>query len=636
MVQCIYSDLSSTLVTEKEVRRDLETIRLRVSSEGVSFLTKTLPQFAKAVDGCLSNGSQLNVTMFRKERGSKLPQFMRTLLKLLFSSDGYPLPDATSHIGTGELQSLRCEAPPAVKQADALRAIRQICYLFYKLEIPPTKAQTNEVLTTFVATETEVWDGLYRAPGDVEVERIARSLCHRVLNSADPHSGIPRHGPGSVATGERPAEKHVFSRWYSLLTEVFPYDQWFAPNQGAVCDYYHRLEQLESHETGTAKVVLVPKDSRGPRLISCEPLEYQWVQQALNRVMTDAIESHRLTRGHVNFTDQETNRRLALEGSRTGKWVTLDMKEASDRVSVHHVAGLFPDRWCEALFASRTTHTMLPDGRKVHLKKMSPMGSAVCFPIESIVFWSLCVAQIALAHKLSLREALGSVYVYGDDIVIRSAYHATVSSALERFGLKTNPQKCCTQGPFRESCGMDAYKGFPVAPIRCKQQWSSRRSPAVLSSWVALSNNLWSAGYWACANYVQALIEDTWGFTLPRTPSVIGCLSFVRPELPSKLPVGRWRRYNKHLHRTEIRGLSTRPTSEMTRTFGYPLLLRVLTDLERRKKSAEPTDAMHRAERRRSNRSIALQDTPITGALTGEYPIVHRNKLCRTWTPCPH
>lgn len=41
------------LTTSKSLRRDIETVRSRTASEGLSFLTKTLPKLGKALDEAL-------------------------------------------------------------------------------------------------------------------------------------------------------------------------------------------------------------------------------------------------------------------------------------------------------------------------------------------------------------------------------------------------------------------------------------------------------------------------------------------------------------------------------------------------------------------------------------------------------
>jgi hypothetical protein len=82
-----------------------------------------------------------------------------------------------------------------------------------------------------------------------------------------------------------------------------------------------------------AKLTAVPKDSRGPRLICVHPKEAIWIQQGQRLKLEAAITSSNLTKGRINFTDQTVNGGLALESSKSGRLATLDLKEASDRIS---------------------------------------------------------------------------------------------------------------------------------------------------------------------------------------------------------------------------------------------------------------------------------------------------------------
>jgi hypothetical protein len=227
------------------------------------------------------------------------------------------------------------------------------------------------------------------------------------------------------------------------------------------------------------------------------------------RLLVKAIESNPLTAGHVNFTDQQINRRLALIGSREmNSWVTLDMKEASDRVSLQLVEDLFPATWVRALTAARTTATKLPDGTVVQLKKFAPMGSAVCFPVEALVFWALSVCAVRMQNPtLTSRDVRDRIYVYGDDLIVRSEDQAAIRQLLPEFGLLFNEGKCCVAGSFRESCGCDAFKGVEVTPLRIKSTWVDHLPGASYASWVAVVNGFLQRGMWLTADLILRRIQ---------------------------------------------------------------------------------------------------------------------------------
>jgi len=558
-------------------------------------------------------------------------QFARFLFRTFNYDPAHPLDQKLQAYGFRDSVLTAWRSDPSCnalreESVVALRALRQVCFMFYKLEVPYATEAKERVIADFVKTDAELdyessrLDNLSQA-----VLRDARKIILRVTANADPSQGIPKHGPGAVATGEYPDEKHLFKRYYRRLARMFPYDKWFLLNDSALCDQIQWLQTLEEHEAGTAKVVLVPKDSRGPRLISCEPLEYQWIQQALCRVLVDTIENHPLTRGRINFADQTRNRMLSLAGSHTPyKWVTLDMKEASDRVSLNLVRDLFNDSWYDHLYASRSDQTRLPDGTVVALKKFAPMGSAVCFPVESLIFWALSVATIMNTHNVPLRKAATNVYVYGDDIVCDEDYHLVLTQQLPKFSLMLNLNKCCIAGPFKESCGMDAFHGHSVTPTKIRSMLPIRPTSSGLQSWVAYSNAFHSGGLVQAAEHIRVELQQIMRSAgMHPIPTVSGgepsVFAFVRPDC--KLAVEnskRYIRYNTRLQRLEVLGYRYKTPSVKTVSEGWPLALRVLSTYESR----------------RPDTGEVLKDTPPPKQLlTGQYPIAHRVKLQRAWTP---
>lgn len=541
----LYCDLHADIaerfgLSVTESRLEQRKIRCRVASEGIRFLTVALPRIGKAVDTALSKNVPLLVEGFQKKPKTVIPKMFGWLLSRLFDDSGAERPEA---------------------DPECLRALRQLVYFLYKLEIAHDEKTTQKVIESFVQTDEEL--KLLRIPESQTTEH-ARRFTTDVFGLFDPWDITPRHGPGSVATGEKPNEKHRFSRIYSDIERMYPFTEYFQVSLSQVADECHLYESLEVLGAGTAKVVLVPKDSRGPRLISCEPLEYQWIQQGLGRAIVSHLEAHRYTRGHVNFTDQTINRELALASSIDQEWVTLDMKEASDRVSSELVKELFRDtpNLLDALMATRTKDTMLPDGRKVLLNKFAPMGSCLCFPVEAFVFYALAVSTLMHYAHYSRREARKRVYVYGDDLIVRREDYAHLLQELPKYGLMFNDGKCCTTGFFRESCGCDAYKGVDVTPIKLRSVWGHPRKLdiGVAASYVALSNAAYKSGYMRLAERTELLMVQTMGPLPVFSNEGPGGLGFIRPDACThvqKYPVKT--RWNNDLHRREVRTWQSRP-----------------------------------------------------------------------------
>lgn len=530
LVLDLYRDIADCYgICSKTRRIEIRVIRNRWRHEGESFLTKGLPRFGKAIDIAMSRGTPLLIPGWETRPESAIPQFLGWLLERVFGTDGYELPEP---------------------EAMAVKHLRQLSYTMYKLEVPYEPETAQAVIDSFVRTEEDItasWQEDHLL-FDLWLDR-ARDLVTRTLSPLDPFGIKPKHGPGAVSTGEGVLEKSFFSRIYRPLERIYPFMEWMRFNLNHVAHSYEADQgNLEVLDRATAKVVLVPKDSRGPRLISCEPLEIQWIQQGLAHAMVRQIELSPYTRGQVNFTSQEVNRRLALKGSLGGTWVTLDMKEASDRVSCKLVERLFAGhpRLLEALMAARSQATLLPNGTVLELSKFAPMGSATCFPVEALCFWALAVSAIAVEQTMRalgyssdedryplLEYANGaftkrciprsairkSVYVYGDDIIVSEKDYVTLMQWLPRVGLMFNADKCCTARFFRESCGCDAYRGVDVTPVRLRTVWCGRRTdPRGLESYVAFSNAMYGLGHYRTAHRAKRLVEALYGL-IPYTNS---------------------------------------------------------------------------------------------------------------------
>jgi hypothetical protein len=549
------------LCSTRSIKRDIETITSRVAYEGLGFLTKTLPRLGRALDRGLTEMRFTIPSEFKPAKDMSTPAFMQVYFKRIFDCDGGLLDDAD----------------PA-----AISHVRQVCFLLYKLEVPYKAADERRVIDRFEAVECELKLSDDAEPSD---EIIGASYIVRgALNGFDHKDILPKHGPGAVATGERLDKKWAFARLYDSIHQVYPYYDYFIVGGGRELkdrlDWYMSMARLK---TGCAKVVLVPKDSRGPRLISAEPLEFQYIQQGLGRKLVAHLESSRMTGGRLNFGNQEINRELALTASLVGDFATLDLKDASDRVSLRLVRQLFQHNpeLLRALEGTRTTETLLPDGRRIPLAKFAPMGSALCFPVEALCFWAICVSAISRWARLPEAEVGNDVYVFGDDIIVRTEYAGVCMDALERVGLKVNRDKSCISGGFRESCGMDAFRGVCVTPTRLKTLWSGRDTDgAAYVSYIAFANQMAEKGYLNAADFVWKALSKVYG----RVPFGISTTSYPCRivsdfETALRLNVASYRsRWNSALCRLEFWVLRTKSRRVTSKLKGWCRLLRDLLD----------------------------------------------------------
>ncbi len=333
---------------------------------------------------------------------------------------------------------------------------------------------------------------------------------------------VPKHGPGATADGLRGNMKFNVTEWSQRLEGVFPYGNYALPQLATEA----QLDRVQFHEPGTerpVKVIAVPKTLKTPRIIAIEPTSQQYMQQALAHGFVHALENwselsitwtgkdSALGRHFVGFEKQEPNRLLALEGSVNNCLATLDLSEASDRVLNGHVKLLFSrfPRLSEAIQATRSLKARVPGHGVLPLTKFASMGSALCFPIEAMVFTTIIFAAIADERRVPLNRGLieslrGKVRVYGDDIIVPVEYVSAVILALEAFGLKVNKDKSYWNGKFRESCGGDFYDGRWITPVRLRKDLPrSLHDVENVVGLVAFRNNLYWRGYWKTARRID-------------------------------------------------------------------------------------------------------------------------------------
>jgi hypothetical protein len=559
----MYADIAAKHgLTSRQSRRDVKEIRHRVQHEGVSFLTKGLPRLGKAFDKALSLDTPLQVEGFELIPNTVIPKFLGGLLSKVFDSTGMLFPSI-----------------PACLVQD----IRQLMYLLYKLEFPYEESTVQTVLSTFCAVEQELStrDVFKSTPPPIYTVMLkkARSIVARLLCNFDHRDIIPSHGPGSVATGESVDEKSNFSYVDSHIESEFPFVDYFLFNMSHLADELAQYLSMSISSDATASVVLVPKDSRGPRLISKEPLNNQWVQQGILRKLVPFLERHELTGGHVNFTNQQVNRNLSLLHSMNGPLVTMDMKDASDRVSLSLVEYLFGDiPLLDALLATRTRRTRLPDGTLITLNKFAPMGSALCFPIEALVFFVMIVSYISITHRKSVKFSSRNVYVYGDDLVVPREDYAGITLFLESVHLKVNTSKCCVGSSFRESCGLDAFRGVEITPLKIRTLLSRRaKSASELSSYAKYVSSLYERGYIAAAKYLESVLTSKYGiipYCHSKESSYIGIYRSDIDPYMANIAKGVHYRVDFDLQRWRIYGPTAVPVLKKTSNDGWREWLR--------------------------------------------------------------
>jgi len=501
---------------------DYKTIEARVKHEGLSFLTITLPSFGKDFEKSLDLGFVAPNLFKGFSRRGAIPEFLGGLLESVF--------DRTSGV-----------LLPVEGTAEVIRAVRQITLMFGKMALPCSDERRDAAFAAYMQCELDVRDSdrkLDRSSTE-DYQRIGALLFREMYTELDlavyQGSILPKHGPGSTAEKLLGNKKYNQREWTQRLETYFPsgsflFSSWSFFLENADC--------LVIHEPGAerpVRVVDVPKTLKTPRIIALEPTCMQYVQQGLLEQIVEGIQRNYSLRTFISWEFQQPNQLLAQKGSSDGTLATLDLSEASDRVSNQHVRLLLANHphLMGAVDACRSRKADVPNHGVIRLAKFASMGSALCFPFESMVFLTLIFLGIERALNTRLTGKLiksfhGKVRVYGDDIIVPVEFVHSVIQTLEAFGLKVNGNKSFWTGKFRESCGKEYYNGRDVSITRVRRKFpTSRKHTAELISTVSLRNQLFVGGYDGAVELLDSWIERLIPFPVTEpTSSLLGKWSY--------------------------------------------------------------------------------------------------------------
>jgi len=462
----------------------------------------------------------------------------------------------------------------------AIYFIRQITLLFKKILLDCSEERERSAYGRYIECENEVaaWtESNQHSDVILDFDRIcdllwSSDLCHldRKVYDGDLR---PKHGKGSTADRIVGNDKYVQRTWTNRLEEYFPAGDFIIPSAG----FFDRLDLVDFIEPEAempVKVITVPKTLKTPRIIAMEPTCMQYAQQSLLVELVSALERSNYLANSVGFTDQTPNQRLAREGSISGSLATLDMSDASDRVSnllVSRMLRRFP-HLAGAVSACRSTRADVPGYGIIPLAKFASMGSALCFPMEAMVFLTIILHGIEKELGRSLRKKdieviLPKVRVYGDDIIVPIEYVHSVMNSLHLFGCKVNTAKSFWTGKFRESCGKDYYDGEDVTVVYCRRIFpTSLKHGSEMISLVKLRNAFYKAGLWKTAEFLDRQVRGLAPFpnVLENSP-VVGRHTFLGFESEKMC---------SDLHRPLVKGMVTSSRLRSSKLDDYGALLK--------------------------------------------------------------
>jgi len=553
--------------------QDVKTILRRYEHEGSSFLTITLPNFCQDFERGLDQGF-IDYAMFpsfaKRTRHGWLPRFLQGFTSLVFDRSSGLLLD--------------------VPNVDAIRAVRQVTLMFGKLKRDCTPKRRDAAITRYVECEQDVRSAdLKLLSPEVnhfsDFSRIAQLLWRQFLCSIDSRiydeGLIPKHGPGSTADELRGNAKYNQLTWTSRLEEVLPHWENLIPSESFL-DRTDNVTILEPPDEMPVKVITVRKTLKTPRIIAIEPTCMQYMQQGVLAAIVNEIPRNDNARQFIDFEFQEPNQRLAKEGSLTGALATLDLSEASDRVSNQHVRLLLSRNKIlrDLVDATRSRKADVPDHGVMPLAKFASMGSALCFPFEALVFTTIVFMGIeqVLSRPLTVRDVesmYGKVRVYGDDIIVPVEFVLAVVDNLETFGLRVNAKKSFWTGRFRESCGKEYFGGEDVCIARIRDMLPrNRRSVSEMRSAVSLRNQLFKLGFVKPVEFLDDWIRKIIPFPYVfETSSLLGRLTDVRKVHPHFLPSQEYK-WDEKLQRLLVRGVVVKSKFPVSRLDDYGALMK--------------------------------------------------------------
>jgi hypothetical protein len=569
----------------KEFDRDLIRLSSAIEHHGLRFVTETMPAYRKHFDQCLD---ARRLTPFHSfhfgtyEKGGTIPRLFRGLILRVFD-------------GSSELRQ------DADKQA--VQLLRQLLGVCRKLRVDCGTKNRCEAVLEFVQIDDEctesslVWDDAekplsYQVPTSPELsfqdeEGIrydaakatvtptqASTILWHIQRAADyltgamglfdPYEWRPKHGPGAVSDQRFGVDKYDFKRWSRRLDTIFPYADF------ALSSYAQLPEDVAnggihySDEELVAKMACVPKTTKTPRLIACEPVAGQWCQQIIRDYFYSRVRDSAI-RKFISFDDQAHNATMALEASSSLSHWTIDLSSASDRISCWHVERLFRRNLTllDALWATRSVELRQDiagrERRRIHLRKYSTMGNATTFPVQSVFFLSVALGCISWRRGVSIaslvRRANGrEVRIFGDDMVVPVDSAPVVVEMLQYLKLKVNAAKTFGGTAFRESCGVDAFLGQDVTSISILDAPEHTRPGSVVSS-VDVHNNQLNAGFVATAAYIRKTVERTGMKQILNVAAGSGRFGWQTFDVADNSHLkSRW---NNLLQRREVRSLTT-------------------------------------------------------------------------------
>lgn len=359
-----------------------------------------------------------------------------------------------------------------------------------------------------------------------KVLKLASLEFQRILEASYNKEGLVFFfGPGSTSS-LRFTQADALTKCLHTQPEV---TRALLPHLGALQAQLPRLPMDQYKVVEGGVLAFVPKNSKTDRTILMEPDLNVLAQKGLGTALRAGIREI----CKMDLDNQQDVARAMLLEDRSGQLATVDMRMASDTIAFATVCQLGtlsgpPSRGAATLLAcleaarSPCYRTSRKASHGTPLHKWSSMGNAYTFELETAIFWSLTYA----ASIVSGIPAFGvdgkpKISVFGDDIIVASSVVPLLQEVLGHYGFLINEDKSFSEGPFRESCGLEVYNTRDVSPFRIKRRIETHGQI-----------------YWLCNSF------RNWYNRLYEVAAEEGC------SLPSPFPLWLW--VQRHIPRREL------------------------------------------------------------------------------------
>jgi len=288
---------------------------------------------------------------------------------------------------------------------------------------------------------------------------------------------------GVAADARRPLmdKLEAYSQWDACLFHDSLYAIGFSPSTSHSDDY-------------CAIVRPVPKTYKGARIIAMEHAYRQFHMQAIRKEIERLLQVNGYDK-YLNLHDQTPNQVAAREGSYNPTYATIDLSSASDSIGRAFAYSVLPANVVHDVDEYLAKEFIAPskDSNRRVMHMFSTSGSAVCFPVESVIFLAICIEVTETCTSLTGEHYVDPI-VFGDDMLVDVQVYDTMCDVLTQLGFTVNLTKSYGDlSRYRESCGVEYVDGYNLQSTywpRAIVSWHRKHVATTVSQLCSLQHAL--------------------------------------------------------------------------------------------------------------------------------------------------